>query len=55
MPTLGASVVASAATWLLDDLVSPYANIPVRLLVNLVVSVWVFYATRSWLRELRGD
>jgi hypothetical protein len=47
--------VASVAGWILDDLISPYANLPVRLLVNLVVSVWVFYATRSWLRDLRGD
>ena len=55
MPTIGASLAASIAAWLLDDLIAPFSNLPVRVLVNVAVSVWVFYVTRRWLRELRGD
>jgi hypothetical protein len=54
MPTLGASLAASFAAWLLDDLIAPFANLPIRVVVNLAVSVWVFYAVRRRLRELRG-
>jgi hypothetical protein len=54
MPTLGASLAASLAAWFLDDLIASFANVPVRVVVNLLVSVWVFYAVRRYLIELRG-
>lgn len=55
MPTIGASVAASVVAWLLDDLIAPFTNLPVRVLINVAVSVWVFYLVRRRLRELRGD
>lgn len=55
MPTLGASLAASLAAWLVDALVSPVANTPIRILANLAVSVWVFVLAKRWLRDLRGD
>jgi hypothetical protein len=55
MPTLGASIVASLVAWVLDDLISPFANMPVRVLANLAVTVWVFYRVRRFLVELRGQ
>jgi hypothetical protein len=54
MPTIGASIAASLVAWTIDDLLAPVANLPIRLLVNLVVSVFVFYAVRRYLIELRG-
>ena len=55
MPTIGASLAASIVAWALDALIAPIANLWVRVLLNVAVSVWVFYVTRRWLRELRGD
>jgi membrane protein implicated in regulation of membrane protease activity len=55
MPTIGAAIAASIAAWLVDELISSFAGTPVRVLVNLVLSVLVFVFVKRWLRELRGD
>ncbi len=48
-------MAASVVAWLLDDLLSSWAGLPLRVTVNLVVSVLVFLYVRRWLTELRGD
>ena len=55
MPTIGASVAASLVTWVIDDAISGFANLTVRIIVSLVVSVLVYYRTRRYLLDLRGD
>jgi len=55
MPTLGASMAASLAAWVLEDLLSRYTNLPVRAFLSLVVFVCVFYRVRRFLVELRGQ
>ena len=54
MPTIGASIAATLASWLVDALISSFAGIYVRALVGLAVSIWVFYVARKWLLDLRG-
>ena len=54
MPTLGAMLVASVVGWLVDDLVGSYLNLPLRVLLNLVLSICVFYFARGVLLDLRG-
>lgn len=54
MPTIGASIAASLAAWVLDDLISPYTSLFFRIMINLVVSIGVFYWARGALLDLRG-
>lgn len=54
MPTIGASIAASLLTWMLDDVISPYTNLFFRIMINLVVSIVVFYWARRALVDLRG-
>jgi hypothetical protein len=54
VPTIGASIAASVVTWVLDDLISPHVSLFFRIMINLVVSILVFYRARRALVDLRG-
>ena len=54
MPTIGASVFASIAGWIVDSILEPWAPLFARIMIGLVVSTAVFYRVRYKLRELRG-
>lgn len=53
MPTVGASVAAMLAGWVIDDMLRPYLGLGLTLMLSLVVSTAVFFFARKWLRELR--
>jgi len=55
VPTIGASVFASIAGWIVDSILEPWAPLFARIMIGLVVSTLVFYRVRYKLRELRGD
>jgi hypothetical protein len=54
VPTIGASVAASLAGWLVDGLIQPVFDTGVALILSLVVSTVVFFLARRWLIDLRG-
>jgi hypothetical protein len=54
VPSLGAAVVASLAGWVIAGLVQPYLGTGLTLLLSFVCSTVAFFATRQWLRDLRG-
>ena len=56
MPSLGASVAALLAGWLLDGLIAPLVDPTTRLIVGLVGTIAVWVIVLRWLRRLRdGD
>jgi hypothetical protein len=54
MPTLGASMAAMLAGWLIDGMFEPYLGMGFTLMLSFVASTIVFFKARTWLRELRG-
>jgi hypothetical protein len=54
VPSLGAAVVASVAGWVIASLVQPYLGTGAGLVLSFVLSTVAFFATRQWLRDLRG-
>lgn len=55
MPTIGALVLASVAGILIRDWLGPLLGFSLTTLLSLVVSGLVYYFTRRWLLELRGE
>jgi len=55
VPTIGASLFATLAGFLVDALLESWASIYVRIMVGLIVSIVTFYWARLKLLELRGD
>jgi hypothetical protein len=55
MPTIGAMAVATLVSYVVGDLISGFAGLPVQLIVGTVVFYAVYFPARKWLRELRGD
>lgn len=54
MPTLGASMAALLAGWMIDDLLQPFLGLGATLLLSFVGSTVVFFIARKWLLDLRG-
>lgn len=55
MPTIGASLFATLAGFVVDALLESWASIYLRIMVGLVVSIVAFYWSRLKLLQLRGD
>lgn len=55
MPTIGASVVASVAGWMIDGLLQPFLGTSVTLVLSLACSTVIFFFARRWLIDLRGE
>jgi hypothetical protein len=55
MPTIGAMAVATLVSYVVGDLISGFAGLPAQLVVGTVAFYVVYFPTRKWLRELRGD
>ncbi|MEZ5289607.1 MAG: hypothetical protein R2745_00850 [Vicinamibacterales bacterium] len=53
MPSLGASVAAMLAGWVLDDVLAPYVGFGTRLVVGLVATSILWVLVFQWLRRLR--
>jgi hypothetical protein len=53
MPSLGASVAALLAGWMIDDVCQPFLGLGPTLMLSLVGSSLVFFFARKWLRDLR--
>ncbi len=54
MPTIGATAVAMLVSYVVGDLISGFASLPVQLVVGSAVFYAVFFPVRRWLVELRG-
>lgn len=54
LPSIGASVVAMLAGWIIDDTLLPFLGMGPTLLASFIGSTVVFFVVRKWLRELRG-
>jgi hypothetical protein len=54
LPSLAATVAASLAGWILDELFEQYLGMGVTLVLSFVVSTLTFFYVRRWLVELRG-
>ena len=55
MPTIGAIVLATVTMILIKDWLRPLLGIRLSALLSLVVWGLVYYFTRRWLLELRGE
>ena len=55
MPTLGATMAAMVAGWLIDAALEPLLGTGVTLTLSLGASTIVFFAAKKWLKDLRGD
>lgn len=55
MPSIGASVAALLAGWLIDEVFQPFLGSGVTLLLSFVGSTVVFFIARKWLLDLRGQ
>ena len=53
MPTIGASVAATLAGFLIDGVLRPFLGLGPTLLISLAATTVVFFVSRKWLRELR--
>ena len=53
MPTLGGSVMALLAGWLLDAMLEPLFGTGPTLVLSFVGSTVVFFFARKWLNDLR--
>jgi hypothetical protein len=54
MPSIGASVAATLAGWLMDELLQPFLGTGPTLVISFAVSTVVFFLALRWLKELRG-
>lgn len=54
MPSLAAAIIASVAGWVIDALVASFLGIFGRVVVGIVVSTYIYYYTRNWLKDLSG-
>jgi hypothetical protein len=55
MPILYASLLASVAGYLFDDLLGRHLPLVLRVLANLIVSAAAFYYTRRFFVQLKED
>lgn len=55
MPTLGASVAAFLAGWMIDEVFQPFLGLGVTLMLSFAGSTIVFFMARKWLLDLRGQ
>lgn len=53
MPTIGASLIATIAGWLLDALIADWVDVTTRLVVGLIGSSIMFLFALRWLQRLR--
>ena len=53
MPTLGASVIALLAGWIVDAMLQPFLGVGPTLVLSFAGSTVVFFIARRWLKELR--
>ena len=53
MPTLGGSVMALLAGWLIDAILDPFLGTGPTLVLSFVGSTVTFFFTRKWLKDLR--
>lgn len=53
MPTIGGSVIALLAGWLIDAMLEPFLGSGATLVVSFVGSAVAFFFARKWLRDLR--
>jgi len=53
VPTLGGSVMALLAGWLLDAMLEPLFGTGPTLVLSFVGSTVVFFFARKWLNDLR--
>ncbi|MBX7186718.1 MAG: hypothetical protein K1Y01_16375 [Vicinamibacteria bacterium] len=54
MPTIGAMTVATLASYLVGDLISGFASLPVQMVAGAFAFYAVYFPVRRWLVELRG-
>ena len=54
MPTIGAMAVGTLVSYVVGDLISSFASLPVQLIVGTAVFYAVYFPVRRWLVELRG-
>ena len=55
MVSLGASLAAMLAGWIIDDVFQPFLGTGPALVLSLAGSTVAFFLARSWLKELRGS
>ena len=55
MVSLGASLAAMLAGWIIDDVFQPFLGTGPTLVLSFVGSTIAFFFARSWLKELRGS
>ena len=55
MVSLGASLAAMLAGFIIDDVFQPYFGTGPTLILSLVGSTVAFFFARRWLKELRGS
>jgi uncharacterized membrane protein YdjX (TVP38/TMEM64 family) len=53
LPTLGGSVIALLAGWLIDAMLEPFLGTGPTLVISFVGSSIAFFFARKWLRDLR--
>jgi len=54
VPTIGASLAATLAGWVIDGLVQPLLGTGMALVLSFALSTVVFFVARNWLIDLRG-
>jgi hypothetical protein len=53
LPTIGASVIALLAGWMIDAVLEPLFGTGPTLVVSFLGCSVLFYMVRKWLRDLR--
>jgi hypothetical protein len=53
MPSIGASLVAMLAGWIIDGVLEPYLGTGATLVLSFTGSTVVFFAALRWLKGLR--
>jgi uncharacterized membrane protein YdjX (TVP38/TMEM64 family) len=53
LPSIGASVIAMLAGWIMDAMLEPFLGTNVTLVLSFVGTTVVFFLVRRWLKELR--
>jgi hypothetical protein len=54
VPSLAAAIIASVAGWVVDAIISSFLGLTGRVMVGIVVSTYIYYYTRNWLKDLSG-
>jgi hypothetical protein len=55
IPSLGASLAAMLAGWMIDAALQPYLGTGLTLVLSFVGSTVVFFVALKWLKDLRGS